>query len=188
VDKPTRQDLRNLLITDDFNLALAALRMLPLHRAARHLFSFLCQSDEEVKNRAATAMGILVAELAAENMEAAREIMRRLMWSLNDESGSIGWGASPAMAEIMVNHEGLAREYVHMLVSYMTEEGNYLENVLLQRELLRATYRLAGVRPQLLHQKGALPYLRELSRSEDAQVRGLAARCLDILMDSKAGS
>ncbi len=188
VNRQARQEIRSLLKTDDVDLGLAALRRLPVHRTVRHLFAFLCELDEEVKNRAITTMGVLVADLAAQDMEAAREVMRRLMWSLNDESGSIGWGASQAMAEIMVNHEGLAGEYTHMLVSYMAEDGNYLENVLLQRELLRAIHRLAEARPQLLHQKGVLPYLRELSGSEDAQVRRLAARCQDILMAGETGS
>ena len=38
-------------------------------------------------------MGLLAADLAGQDMEEARELMRRLMWSLNDESGSSGWGA-----------------------------------------------------------------------------------------------
>jgi hypothetical protein len=46
-------------------------------------------------------MGEVMAHLADKDMESARVIMRRLMWSLNDESGGIGWGAPEAMGEIV---------------------------------------------------------------------------------------
>ncbi len=42
--------------------------------------------------------------------------MHRLMWSLNDESGSIGWGVPEAVAEIMANHDGAAEKYAYILV------------------------------------------------------------------------
>ena len=55
-------------------------------------------------------MGAVVAHLAEKDMESARVVMRRLMCSLNDESGGIGWGAPEAMGEIIASHEGLASE------------------------------------------------------------------------------
>jgi hypothetical protein len=86
------------------------------------------------------------------------------------------------MAEVMCNHTPLAEEYVHMLISYMREDGdelhqdgNYIEHPLLQRGLLWAVARLAGCKPELLLTRGAekdvLPYLA----SADDEVRGLAA-------------
>ena len=47
-----------------------------------------------IKWHAVSALGAIVAALAEKEMESARIIMRRLMWSLNDESGSIGSGSS----------------------------------------------------------------------------------------------
>jgi len=58
-------------------------------------------------------------------MESARVIMRRLMWSLNDESGGIGWGAPEAMGEIMARHEQLTKEYSAILGSYIREDGKF---------------------------------------------------------------
>jgi len=67
-------------------------------------------------------------------MEAARIVMRRYIWSLNDESGGIGWGAPEAMAVGIYHHDGLCDEYLHMLISYMLpdgplehQDGNFLE-------------------------------------------------------------
>ena len=57
--------------------------------------------DELIRWRAVSAMGIVTAALADARMDAARVIMRRMMWQLNDESGGIGWGIPEAMGEIM---------------------------------------------------------------------------------------
>lgn len=160
---------------------LSEVRRLPPRQVVSPLIACLCDADDLVKWHAVSALGAVVAELAGEEMEAARNIMRRLMWSLNDESGSVGWGAPEAMAEIMANQEGLAEEFAHILVAYMREDGLYLEFPPLQRGLMWGVGRLAGVRPDLLRKWAApaclLPYLD----SKDPDVRGLAARALGIL-------
>lgn len=153
----------------------------PPRRMIRPLLGLLARGDPALKERAVTALGILAARLAAENIEDARQIVRRLMWSLNDESGSIGWGAPEAMAEILVLHEGLASEYASILVSYLCPEGNYLEHAPLQRDLLRGIGRLAAARPGLLRDQGAPELLVPYLSSPDAQVRGLAAWCAGFL-------
>jgi hypothetical protein len=121
-------------------------------------------------------------------MEEARLIMRRLLWSLNDESGGIGWGAPEAMAEIMSLHEGLAREYVHMLISYMREDGeeiwqdgNFLEHETLQQGLLWGAGRLAVTRRELVLAKGMDQDLPPYLDSADPAVRALAARAMGLL-------
>jgi hypothetical protein len=117
-------------------------------------------------------------------MEAARIIMRRLMWNLNDESGGIGWGSPEAMGEILACHEGLAREYAHVLISYTRENGNYLEHELLQQGLLWGVGRLAQARSYLL--QGAVPYLMVYLGSGDATVRGLAVWVMGLLRVKEA--
>lgn len=176
-----KQRLSALLDADDFDLALQDLRGLPRKRTLRSLLSFLCEPDPKRKGRAVSFLGLLAADVATESLEEARELMRRLMWSLNDESGSIGWGAPQAMAEIMVRHAGLAEEYAHMLVSYMREDGNTLENPQLQRDLLQGIGRLAAARPALMKEHGAGLYLPPFLASEDRIVQGLAAWCAGIL-------
>jgi HEAT repeat protein len=147
--------------------------MLPARQVINPLFSFLVHSDENLRWRAITAMGAVVENLAREDMESARVIVRRLMWSLNDESGGIGWGAPEALAEIVARHEGLAREYSHMLISYMDYEGNFLEYEGLQRGVLWGLVRLARVRPQMVAEAGV--HLQKYLESSDATIRGLAA-------------
>ena len=179
--RETKQKLSALLEADDFGPALHELRKLPRRRVLGALLASLSEQDGKSKWRAVTALGLLAADLAGEDLEEARELMRRLMWSLNDESGSSGWGVPEAMAEIMAAHEGLAEEYVHMLVSYMREDGNYLENPLLQRGLLRGVARLSGARTALMKKHGADVYLLPFLESSDRVVQGLAAWCAGIL-------
>jgi hypothetical protein len=168
-----KQTVLNLLNADAFDTNLDEFCMLPARRVINPLFSFLVHSDEKLRWRAITAVGAVVENLAREDMEGARVIMRRLLWSLNEESGGIGWGTPEAMAEIMARHEGLAREYSRILISYMDDEGNFLEYEALQRGVLWGLVRLARVRPQIIAEAGV--HLQKYLESSDATVRGLAA-------------
>jgi len=116
-----------------------------------------------------------------------------MLWSLNDESGGIGWGAPEAMAEIMSRHDGLAREYVHMLISYMREDGeeicqdgNFLEHETLQQGLMWGAGRLALSRRQLVLEKGMQEDLPPYLDAVDGTVRGLAARAMGLLGSAPA--
>jgi len=137
------------------------------------LFSFFYNSDELIKWRAVTAMGAVVSNLADNNIESARVVMRRLIWNLNDESGGIGWGSPEAMGEIMARHEGLAKEYHKVLLSYIMPEGNYIEHEILQRGVLWGVGRLAHVRPHLV--KDVVHLLCPYMESPDPALRGLAS-------------
>jgi len=175
-----------LLKSTDFDLALEELSRLPPRQVINPLFSFLHNSDENIKWAAITAIGAIVAKLADEDMEGARVIIRRLMWNLNDESGGIGWGSPEAMGEILARHEGLAREYVHILLSYTREDGNYLEHDILQRGLLWGIGRLCQVRPEFV--KGAASHLTAYLTSKDAAIRGLSAWVVGLIGMEEARS
>jgi len=167
------------LTCDDRAQALAELAKLSARQVVNPLFSFFCSTDPTVRWRAVTAMGVVVTTLASANMEAARVVMRRMIWQLNEESGGIGWGIPEAMGETMARHEGLAEEYAHMLVSYIQEDGNFLEHAPLQRGVLWGLGRLAGARPSLV--KKATPDIEIFLSAEDAQLRGLAAWILGLV-------
>ncbi|MBW1903442.1 MAG: HEAT repeat domain-containing protein [Deltaproteobacteria bacterium] len=167
------------LMSEDLDVALETLLKIPGQKVVNALFSFLHSTNEKVKWAAVTAMGAVVAEIADEDMETARVIMRRLMWNLNDESGGIGWGSPEAMGEILACHEGLAEEYAHVLLSYAREDGNYLEYEMLQRGLLWGIGRLSQVRPHLVQDSAhyLIPYLE----AGDTIVKGLAVWVIGIL-------
>jgi hypothetical protein len=158
------------------------------------LFSALCHRDELVRWHAVSVFGTTVSRMAGQDMESARIVMRRFLWSLNDESGGIGWGAPEAMAEIMILSRPLAEEYLHMLVSYMREDGpeafqdgNFIELPMLQRGLLWGIGRLVPRYRQTLAAMEIAADLRRYLQSPDGDVRGLAVRCLLLLGDTLEG-
>ncbi|MBI4775498.1 MAG: HEAT repeat domain-containing protein [Deltaproteobacteria bacterium] len=174
-----RKRVAGLLSAGDVDSILCQLIELPARKIINPLILALYSGDEETRWRAVLSVGAVVAHLAQEDMESARVIMRRFMWSLNDESGGIGWGAPEAMGEIMARHEGLAREFAPILISYLREDGNFLELEALQRGAVWAVARAGQVRPDLFRAAG--PHLLPYLESTDPAVRGLAAWSLGVL-------
>jgi hypothetical protein len=174
-----KRQLYAILREEDFSERMAELHDLPVRKLISPLFSFFCSTDEICKWRAVSAVGEIVARLADDDMESARVVMRRLMWTLNDESGGIGWGAPEAMGEIMTGHRRLADEYACILVSYADVNQNFLELAQLQRGVIWGIGRLAGVRPG--HVRDAGPHLEPFLESPDPWHRGLAAWAIGAL-------
>jgi hypothetical protein len=146
------------------------------------LFSALLSPNALTRARASAAFGPAAARLAAARMEDARILMRRLMWLMNEESGNVGWGIPEAMGEIMACHEGLAREYHRILISYvqdMDKDCNFIDHPPLRRGAWRGIGRLAEVWPELA--APAAPECLAALSDCDPETRGLAARVLSLL-------
>ena len=98
-------------------------------------------------------MGEVVSRMAKSNLESARTVMRRLLWSLNEESGWIGWGSAEALGEIMARNETLAQEYHNLLISFVREgNNNYLLYDKLRDEVVLGLRRLSQVHPKLVQE------------------------------------
>lgn len=168
-----KKKIIKLLSQKNFEEKLDEICQWPARQVVNPLFSLFYSTDERIKWRAVTAMGAVVSKLAESDTESARVIMRRLMWNLNDESGGIGWGSPEAMGEIMARSRTLADEYHRILISYIREDGNFIEHEILQRGVLWGLGRLAHARPDRV--RNAAPFLLPYLASEDAVIRGLAA-------------
>ncbi len=182
-DKITGRKLKGrvleLLLGDDPIECVRQLSLLPAREVMNPLLSFLYSENELARWRAVTVIGKVMRNLAERDMESAREFMRRLMWSLNEESGGIGWGAPEAMGEIMACQEKLATEYAPIFISYLDPRGNFIAYEMLQRGLLWGLIRLAESRPGLA--VGAAAHIGRYLESGDATVRGLAAWAAGLL-------
>lgn len=179
----SRTRLRSVLSSPDFEAALDGLRF-PPSKLINPLLSFLYETDELLRWHAIRAVGLTVSRMAENSPEEARRIMRRLMWSLNDESGGIGWGAPEAMGEIMAESALLAGEYYRILISYVDEAGNLLENDALESGALWGIGRLAQVRPELVQE--SMHVLLKQLRSAEPLRRALALRALASLRPDAA--
>lgn len=173
-----KAQIKNWLSADDWEANLPLLTALDGKAAVGPLFSFLLLG-EPMAQRAAVGMGIVVAGMAERSPESARNIVRRCMWHMNEDSGNIGWGIPEAFAEILVRSPLLFREFHRVLLSYIVstdKSNNYCDHAPLRRSCYWAVGRLLQVEPQLA--LTARPYLEQGLQDEDAQCREQAAWAL----------
>lgn len=132
-------------------------------QAVGPLFSFLLLGGE-MTGRAALCLGDVVAKMADEKLEDGRVIMRRFMWHMNEESGNIGWGIPEAMAACLVAHEGLAKEFYRILLSYIRDrdgDSNFCDYAPLRRHCFWAVGFFVSKRPEIVMQGGLMAALVE---------------------------
>ena len=142
-----KDDVRALLVSGN-EPALAA-AVAGDARVGRLLVARLRDVDRSVAQRASKGLG----EYAARWPEATREIVRRLLWALNDESGTNGAPALAALGEIGRRAPDLIASYVPALVETVHDAG-------LRLDLLHALTAIAATAPGLV-----APHLPALERA-----------------------
>lgn len=191
VFRALKSSLRSALQGDDWLQEAETLMEAHGRHLVGPLFSFLLLGGA-MTGRAAYVLGQVVAAMADERMEDGRVIMRRLMWHMNEESGNIGWGIPEAMAECLVAHDGLAREFHRILVSYIRDrdgDSNFCDHAPLRRHCFWAVGRFLEGRPDFIKpekqgghdmNEAVLEALHAGLRDEDAQCRAYAAWALSV--------
>jgi hypothetical protein len=87
--------------------------------------------DTLVGWRAIKAVGLIARELVATDVEFLRETCRKLLWSLSDESGGIGWAAPELLGEIVSADPKKFVDVIPLIVSaYDAEEDVFRPGVL----------------------------------------------------------
>ncbi len=114
----------------------------------RHLLGRLWDPDESIRRQAAVGIGIV----AAEHPELGIELLRRLMWALNDEAATYGVHGVAAIGEIGRRDPNLVAPFVGPMASCAWDDS-------LRAEILRSLVRIAEVAPGLVR-----PYLGDLRR------------------------
>lgn len=162
--------------------ALARLEPLPAAGLTGPLLSALLSPVSLVRWRAVAALGRTVARLAEVRLEDGRNAIRRFMWSLNEESGAIGWGVPEAMAETLVRSGPLAAEFSRIYLSYIRDldkDCTYIDHAPLRRGVYWGIARLAQARPELA--APAVPDLVTGLADCDPESRGHCALALERL-------
>jgi hypothetical protein len=108
-------------------------------RALPPLMGRLWDPDAEIRRRAARVVG----QTAAARPDLGVEIIRRLMWALNDESATNGVYGVPALGEIGRRAPEVLAPFVPSLVSMIHDSG-------LRLELLKALTATAESAPDLV--------------------------------------
>lgn len=181
--RETKRQVLDILGGPDWEAGLNSILALPAQVVIGPLFSALCASSAATRWHAITAFGLVVAGMAETTPEKARVVMRRFIWSLNDESGGIGWGAPEAMAEIVCQSRLMAAEYHNHVLAYIHEDhcrpDCYLEHAPLRRGAVWGVGRMAQIRPDLAI-KAEADLLCALADC-DPPIRGLAAWACGLL-------
>ena len=154
---------------------------LPPRYAVRALMGYVASHDKAVKWPAVSALGQCAARMADQSLEAGREVLRRIVWGLNEESGAVGLGLPEAMGEILARHAGLRSEFLNLLVNYLCPGHCYLEFPPLHQGVIWALGRVAQSDRQALIERGALELLPPHLDSPDPQTRGLALWALSTM-------
>jgi len=120
-------------------------------RAMRYLIGRLWDPDDDVRQLAAVA----VAASAASHPDLGRDVVRRLVWALNDEAATNGSYGLLALGEIGARDPDLILDVVGPIASLAWDGG-------LRPGILRALIRIAAVDPELV-----APHLGGVSRHVD---------------------
>ncbi len=84
--------------------------------------------DERLRWRAIECAAKFIQRLWKKGQkEKVREYMRNLFWSINDESGGMGWSAPQTIAEIIINIPELLEPYGSMMIAHTFEEPSLIK-------------------------------------------------------------
>jgi methylated-DNA-[protein]-cysteine S-methyltransferase len=167
----TKEQVKTWLLERDMD------SMLEWARDARGVYRVLngmtFSDDALLRWRAIEAMGLFAAQKAAERLAPVEDIITRLFWLMNDESGGTGWYSPETIGEILRNVPALIPRVAKNLPHFFTEEpferGTYWA-------VMRASPRVPEAFAEV-----AVPGLKEGLVAEDPYIRAYAARALQII-------
>jgi hypothetical protein len=131
-------------------------------RVAANLMQFFYEPGDLLYWRALEGMG----HVAGSHPEQVHKLIDRLLYLLNEDSGSTGWGAAAALGEIGRNHISIIKEIIPMFVGFLEEPFS-------QEPMLWGVGRLAEVHPELLEE--VLPFIVPFLTNPKPELRALAA-------------
>jgi len=141
-----------------------------------HLVRCLYHPDAGVRWSAAEVLGRVSAMWMPEGPRRVEQLLQRLAWALNDESGTTGWGVPQAIGEVARHDVESCDRYGPLLAGWLGQEEVEVGNSLMVQGVIHAVGRLAAVRSPSV--RSAIPFLRKRLTDGDATVRALAARAL----------
>lgn len=154
-----RETIAALLRESDFT-ALVALAGRE-KSVADALLQFFYDPHDLLQWRALEGLGWV----AGAHPEQVRKVITRLLWLLNEDSGSFGWGAAAALGEIGRHRLELVRDIIPMFCGFLWEDFS-------RRPMLWGIARLAEVHPEALAE--VVPAMMPLLTDPDPAVRALS--------------
>jgi hypothetical protein len=172
-------------------------------RVWRLLQSNLYQTDETLRWHSIEAIATLLRKQWDLGQKGkVRDYVRRLIWSISDESGGIGWSAPQAIAEIVVTVPQLYEPFVNIMIDRAFSEPTLIKgglwgigrlgrrarpSVRLFQDIILASFTLdepetLGLAAWAMGEvkyRPALPYLQKLRRRHEPVRIYVAPRLLE---------
>lgn len=164
--KAKREQIMQLLLAGDFP-AVAELTA-STGGVVTILLQMLFDPDSLLHWRATEAIGYL-AKIEPKRI---KEIIPRLLWSLNEDSASFGWGAAAVLGEIGKNNYTIVEDIILMLFNFLEEDFS-------REGMLWGLGRLGQSQPQVVLE--AAPRIQACLEDPNPQVRTYAAWSLGII-------
>ncbi len=148
-------------------------------RVLRTLLGLLYDADDYVHWLTIDAVGRAGGAMAAADPGKARELIRRLLWTLNEENGGSPWGATGAVGAIVAARPDLFAGYLSMICPFHDDVSIY-------PEFIWSLAAVGSTRPDLTAEYG--PFLLAALGHGEAVVRGYAAWCLGVVRPDGAAA
>lgn len=158
-----KKEIKDALLSADFEKVIQI--AVNNKKAFRRLISLSYDKEDLLCWRAIEAVGMAVGAVAQKDPSAARNIVHRLLWSVSDESGGIGWSTPEMLGEIVINSHGVFADLQPIILSFHEEEP-FLRGVLLAMGRMAD----AGIEPV----DGAAELAAKCLDHRDPAVRGIA--------------
>lgn len=110
-----------------------------------------------------------IGEVAVQQPKQVALLIPRLLWSLNEDSGSFGWGAAAVLGEIGRRNYGLVADIIELLRHLVTD-------IFAREGMLWGLGRLAQSHPEAV--LPAAPQIQAYLQDAQPQCRAYAAWCL----------
>lgn len=125
----TKKKIISSLESNDLGKIVALVRQ--NRRALSALVRIAYDKNTLVGWRAIKAVGLSAREMITTDLDFLRETCRKLIWSLSDESGGIGWSAPELLGEILSADPKRFKDFIPLVASvYEIEEDVFRGGVL----------------------------------------------------------
>ncbi|MFH1091293.1 MAG: hypothetical protein V1742_06960 [Pseudomonadota bacterium] len=168
---PLKPQVKRLLQEEDWEALLSLLS--EDRRVVTALNRLLFDDEEIIRWRAVLGLGLS----ARHEPFFLEKIISRLVYTMNDDAGQIGWMAPQALGEICANDPDLVEDFFPQVIGSM-------DVPVFRAGAIWAVGRVAGVRPDLV--EGTGPILMQQLSDPSPEVRGLAVWTLGRLGWSEA--
>ena len=141
----------------------------------RQLISLSYDKQDVISWRAIEATGVISRTFSKGRIDILRETIRRLLWSMGEESGGIGWSAAEMLGEIVTGEPDAFNDIIPILWSFKEEE-------MFRAGIVWAMGRIAMIRPELV--AFIIQDLPEMLEDRNPVVRGYTVLLMGILPEA----